>query len=312
MNNRDKALRKARKTNKKTDLHFYKTLRNRCTNSIREAKTNCNKNLLAENSNNPSRFWKVIKEITPITCKNATSRPLFVEADSKKVSDPVKISNTFCSFFTNVASTLKRNPLSLKDFIWCNPPKINETVSPKFIFQYVPRIFIEKELKRLKRNKATGTDDLPANLLKYSAFEISSPLCFVINLSLKTAKVPTEFKHALITPIHKSASVADMNNYRTISTFPIISKLLEKSIHKQLMDHLERNNLLSDAQFGYRKKRSTDIATTLFVDNIRKNFDMGKLIGVIFIDLTKAFDTVSHSVLLFKRSAYGIKGVELE
>ena len=78
------------------------------------------------------------------------------------------------------------------------------------------------------------------------------------------------------------------------------------------MDHLERNNLLSDAQFGYWKKRSTDIATTLFVDNIRKNFDMGKLIGVIFIDLTKAFDTVSHSVLLFKRSAYGTKGVELE
>ena len=146
MNNRDKALRKARKTNKKTDLHFYKTLRNRCTNSIREAKTNCNKNLLAENSNNPSRFWKIIKEIIPIKCKNATSRLLFDEADSKKVSDPVKISNTFCSFFTNVASTLKRNTLLLKDFIWCNPPKINETVSPKFIFQYVPRIFIEKSL----------------------------------------------------------------------------------------------------------------------------------------------------------------------
>ena len=247
MNNRDKALRKARKTNNKTDWHFYKTLRNRCTNSIREAKTNCNKNLLAKNSNNPSRFWKIIKEIIPVKCKNATSRPLFFEADSKKVSDPVKISNTFCSFFTNVASTLERNSLLLKDFIWCNPPKINETVSPKFIFQYVPRIFIEKELKRLKRNKATGTDDLPANLLKYSAFEISSPLCFLINLSLKTAKVPTEFKHALITPIHKSGSVTDMNNYRPISILPIISKLLEKSIHKQLMDHLERNNLLSDA-----------------------------------------------------------------
>ena len=223
---------------------------------------------------------------------------MFFEADSRKNSDPVKISNTFCSFFTKVASTLKRISLLLKDFIWCNPPKINETVSPNYIFQYLPRTFIEKELKRLKRNEAIGTDNLPANLLKYSAtFQYI---------------VPTELKHALITPIHISGSVNDMNNYRPVSILPIISKLLEKSMHEQLMDHLERNNLLSDAQLRYRKKRSTDIASTLFVDNIRTYIDIEKLVGAILIDLTKAFDTVSHSVLLPKLSAYGIKGVGLE
>ena len=101
--------------------------------------------------------------------------------------------------------------------------KSTKTVSPQFTFQYVHRIFIEKELKRLKRNKARGTDDLTANLLKYSAVEITSPLCFLINLSFKTIKVPTEFKHALITPIQKSGSVTNMNNYRPISIPPIIS-----------------------------------------------------------------------------------------
>ena len=78
------------------------------------------------------------------------------------------------------------------------------------------------------------------------------------------------------------------------------------------MDHLESNNLLSDAQFGYRKKRSTDIAATLFVDNIRKNIDLGKLVGAIFIDLRKAFENVSYSVLVSKLPADGVKGVELE
>ena len=83
MNNRDKALRKARKTNNKTDWNFYKILQNCCTNSIREAKTKCNKNLLAKNSNNLSRFWNIIKEIIPIKCKNVASRPMFVKTESK-------------------------------------------------------------------------------------------------------------------------------------------------------------------------------------------------------------------------------------
>ena len=78
------------------------------------------------------------------------------------------------------------------------------------------------------------------------------------------------------------------------------------------MDHLERSNLSSDAKFGYRTKQSTDIAATLFVDNIRKNIDIGRLVEAIFIDLTKVFDTVSNSVLLSKLSAYGIKGIELD
>ena len=97
---------------------------------------------------------------------------------------------------------------------------------------------IEKELKHLKRNKATNTDDLPTNLIKYRAVKILSPLCLLINLSLKIAKFPTEFKHTLITPIHKSGSVTDMNDNRPISILPTISKLLEKSIHKKPMDHL--------------------------------------------------------------------------
>ena len=65
-------------------------------------------------------------------------------------------------------------------------------------------------------------------------------------------------------------------------------------------------------QFRYNKKRSTAIAAILFVDSIRTNIDKGKLVGAIFIDLTKAFDTVSHRALLFKLSAYGVKGIELE
>ena len=87
---------------------------------------------------------------------------------------------------------------------------------------------------------------------------------------------------------------------------------MEKGIYSQLTVYLEKNNLLSSRQFGFRKGKSTELAATLFFDDVHRAMDRGELTGTIFIDLSKAFDTVSHSVLLIKLSAYGICGREKE
>ena len=96
----------------------------------------------------------------------------------------------------------------------------------------------------------------------------------------------------MITSIHKTGTTTDANNYRPISVLPVVSKILEKAAQQQLIDHLELNNLLSDKQFGYRKQRSTDLATTLFTNNIRKACYKGLVSGALFFDLSKAFDTL--------------------
>ena len=93
---------------------------------------------------------------------------------------------------------------------------------------------------------------------------------------------------------------------------PILSKILERAVHSQLLEYLESNKLISDRQFGYRRKRSTKLAATIFADEVRRDVDQGKLVGAIFIDLSKAFDTISHSVLLEKLPSYGINDLELE
>ena len=101
-----------------------------------------------------------------------------------------------------------------------------------------------------------------------------------------------------------------MDNYRPISILPVVSKIIEKAIHLQLVKFLDQNSLLSEFQFGFRPKLSTELAAIHLFDNIRESVDSGKLVGAVFIDLSKAFDTVSHSTLLEKLPQYGIEGIE--
>ena len=220
------------------------------------------------------------------------------------------MSNTFCEYFTNVASTLKQKSSILTNLCWRLPATTKSKTNVKFEFQQVPKQIIEKLLKNLKRNKSTGLDGLTPSLLKDSAKSLAQPLTFIINLSLTSGIVPSIWKSAKITPIHKSGATNVPDNYRPISILPALSKIMEKVVYTQLIDHLENSNALNSSQFGFRSKRSTKLATTLFVDDIRRNIDSSKLVGAVFIDLTKAFDTVGHSVLLSKLSAYGVFDVE--
>jgi hypothetical protein len=148
-------------------------------------------------------------------------------------------------------------------------------------------------------------------MLKDAASTLAEPLSFIINLSLRTSSVPLDWKSAKIIPLHKSGDTTLESNYRPISILPVVSKILEKAVHHQLLHYLEFDKLLSKNQFGYRKRRSTELATILLTDSIRKCVDNGDLVVALFIDLFKAFDTLSHTVLPLKLKSYCIKGIAL-
>ena len=161
-------------------------------------------------------------------------------------------------------------------------------------------------LKEINSKKSAGPDQIPARLIKDCAYELAHPIAHLINVILKTSVIPSDFKIGRVSAIYKSGDKSQLNNYRPITVLPIISKIMERCVYNQLTDYLEKNNLLSPRQFGFRKGRSTELAATLFFDEVHKAMDKGQLTGTLFIDLSKAFDTVSHSALLNKLDKYGI------
>ena len=201
--------------------------------------------------------------------------------------------------------------LERRIFVWRQPVALLSRTDKVFEITVISRAFIVNELKQFKRNKATGVDELPSGMLKDVREYISYPLCYILNLSVTTATVPIIWKCAKIIPVHKSGSYDQPENFRPISVLPILSKLLEKAVHKQYLTFLKEVKLLTDCQYGYRSGRSTSLATIQFTDDIRKEVDQGNLVGAIFIDLSKAFDTISHGALLKKLQANGVQNKEL-
>ena len=182
----------------------------------------------------------------------------------------------------------------------------------KFKFTGVTEQSVHTELRKLKRKKSAGLDDIPPSVLKDAAVVLSSPLARIINLSFETGVFPTDWISSRLTPVHKSGARDSINNYRPISVIPAISKIIERVVHRQLSSYLESNNLLSDCQFGFRKNRSTELAEALFTDNVKKKVNEGKLVGAVFIDLSKAFDTLGHAKLISKLKSHGIVNTEID
>ena len=148
-------------------------------------------------------------------------------------------------------------------------------------------------------------------MLKYISKDINNILTIIINQSLWTGIFPDSLKIAKIVPIYKKDERHLTDNYRPISLLPIVSKIFEKVVFIQIYNYFVDNDLLYKSQYGFRKSHSTELAALEFTDKIITNLDQGKLPLAIFLDLSKAFDTIDHSTLLNEQYHYGVRGTAL-
>ena len=142
--------------------------------------------------------------------------------------------------------------------------------------------------------------NIPVVVVKDCASIIAPTLCRTYYHCIAEGQFPNKMKLRKITPAFKKGSKDDIKNYRPVSTFPIFGKIFEKILYSRIYSFLCNKNILSETQFGFRKDHSTNHAIKYSVDFINKSHLKQKHVLRIFIDLSKAFDTIDHKILMHK------------
>ena len=231
---------------------------------------------------------------------------------NKTITDAIDIANSFNEYFANIGPNLSKKI----------DPSVNSTTTYKsyltdptdfrFQFRQISELEVRSAIDNLENKTSCGCDGISNKLLKLIKNEISKPITLIVNQSLKTGIFPKAFKIAKVKSIYKKGDKADLNNYIPISLLPTISKIFERVIHTQLYKYLSDNKLLCEQQYGFQSQHSTELAAIKLVDYLTHNIDTNNIPISIYLDLSKAFDTLSFDIILAKFEYYGITGTPLK
>ena len=188
------------------------------------------------------------------------------------------------------------------------PPNFEEQTMEKIQDVFLSAEVVEEVLLGLNPNKAAGPDDMTSRTMKECAKELAPHLCKIYRKSLDDGEVPQLWKEANIVPIHKSGSKAIMANFRPVALTSVVCKVLERIICSAIMTFLTSNSLISEQQHGFVRGRSCQTNILLCLEKWTEIVDGGNSVDVAYFDYAKAFDKVSHRLLLLKLQRYGIDG----
>ena len=259
---------------------------------------------IADRNSNPRELWKFIKTVIP-SKSSTSSNPAELNVDDRTVENADEIALTFNNHFVEIGRSIAQSirhssEVNFKMFL-------KKTVSQTIVLDPPQPKEIFNVISSLNPHKATGYD-ISSYFLRIGNKILAPVLSLFFECVFELGVFPQIFKTTKVIPIHKSDNKKLVSNYRPISLLPSLSKVLEKVIKHRLVNFFNKHNVLYDYQCGFRKKHSVINAlldvTTLTYDAMQKN----SYTALLLMDIRKAFDTVSHHILLHKLYLYGVRG----
>ena len=279
----------------------YKKASNKVKSLLRKAKKKFEKGIAMEAKKNPKKFWSHARNklntksgIAPLLANSEDKTSL--RFDEKSKADLLQ--KQFLSVFTKESAD--------------DVPKLGKRTESSIAALLILEDDVNKKLQSLNPYKSCGPDGLHSRLLKELADPLAGPITALFNRTLKSRKLPRDWKNANISSIFKKGCKNIASNYRPISLTSVLCKLMESFVRDHVMSYLLENNLLSTKQHGFITGRSTVTQLLKYLDECAQVVASGKVVDAIYLDFEKAFDTVPHRRLLEKLKAYGIKGDILE
>lgn len=283
----------------------YKAYNKTLTKLIKKTKIEYYRSRINVNKNDAKKLWENVNSI----CKNVTRNEItHIKDQLDNTTDDLKriveiFNDTYINMGKNLAQKITRK----------NHYEFKENISQNSLFLTpTSKTEIINEILKLKDKKSPGIDNIRAETIKLIAYQIADPLTHIVNLSIKTGNYPSSFKTSVTVPIYKNGDKTEVSNYRPISLITTFSKIFEKILKTRLTSFIQKYKLLSPMQFGFKAGKSTQDAIIELTSYIYDKLDKGKPCLTVFLDLAKAFDTVSHIDLIDTLEKSGIRGKTLE